>query len=74
MTNEQLQEIEQRWVKWINPKSAPKTLGGDMLILIAEVRRQERMIKTACNLLGMDSMFSEDAWRKYLESEVANNG
>jgi hypothetical protein len=39
MTEQELQVIEERWAKWINPKSAPKTLGGDFLILLAEVRR-----------------------------------
>ena len=34
-----LEEIEARWAKWINPESAPKTLGGDFLILLAEVKR-----------------------------------
>ena len=44
MTPEQLAEIEQRWERWINPKSAPKTLGGDFLILLAEVRKlQEKL-------------------------------
>lgn len=50
MTPEQLAEIEQRWERWINPKSAPKTLGGDFLILLAEVRRLNRMVDKACEL------------------------
>ena len=42
MTPKQLAEIEARWERWINPESAPKTLGGDFLILLAEVRRLNR--------------------------------
>lgn len=42
----------------------------DITALLAEVERLNRMIGNACNLLEMDSMFTDDAWRKYLESEV----
>ena len=44
MTEQELQEIEQRWERWINPESAPKTLGGDFLILLAEVRALQAKI------------------------------
>lgn len=45
MTEQELQAIEERWAKWVNPKSAPKTLGGDFLILLAEVRRLKKSNK-----------------------------
>lgn len=46
MTAEQLKAIEARWAKWIDPESAPKTLGGDFLILLAEVKRLSGENKT----------------------------
>lgn len=88
VNNEQLAEIEQRWAKWINPKSAPKTLGGDFLILLAEVRRLNRMVDKAIDKLAdfgcvvdtdpCPANYIEVGCRgcviKYLESEVGNNG
>lgn len=41
---------------------------------VAEVERLNRMVDSACNLLTMDSMFSAEGWRKFLESEEGNNG
>ena len=51
MNEQQLAEIEARWAKWINPKSAPKTLGGDFLILLAEIERLNRMVDKSCEML-----------------------
>ena len=87
MTEQELKAIEERWAKWINPKSAPKTLGGDFLILLAEVRRLNRVVDKAienlqgisredgpCNLQGPLFRNGKPAtWRAYLESEVADN-
>ena len=72
MKEEQLAEIEQRWAKWINPESAPKTLGGDFLILLAEVRRLNRMVDKAVEMLHaeIDCPLDEKGIRKYLESEA----
>lgn len=72
MTEEKLKEIEARWANWIDKKSPPKSIGGDLLLLLAEVRRLNRMVDKACGLLEMseDSHIDDIGWRKYLESEV----
>ena len=68
MTEQQLAEIEARWA---DNEVTMQTI-NDFNLLLAEVRRLNRMLDSACNLLTMDSMFSVDRWRKFLESEVAD--
>ena len=74
MNEQQLQEIRERWERWTNPKSAPKTLGGDFLILLAEVERLNRMVDKAVEMLHaeIDCPLDKNGIRKYLESEVAD--
>ena len=84
MTEQQLREIEQRWEKWIDPKSAPKTLGGDFLILLAEVRKlQEKLhYEETCHAEAQEEvrMLNELLEMRYKnchlkkDSEVTDNG
>lgn len=85
MTPEQLAEIESRWAKWINPESAPKTLGGDFLILLAEVLRLNRMVdvlidahvgchipENQCNPERCKQACTDKCLRELVEREVAD--
>ena len=76
MTPQQLAEIEKRWAKMmISNNSYLRNISANLFLdvrdLMQEVRRLNRMVDSACNLLTMDSMFSAEGWRKYLqEGEV----
>lgn len=83
MTEQQLAEIEKRWA---DNEVTMQTI-NDFNLLLAEVKRLNRMVdcsiwwhencsdcdvchrKLDCSLLGCGN-----AWRKYLESEVAERG
>ena len=72
MTEQQLQEIEQRWA---DNEVTMQTI-NDFNLLLAEVRRLNRMVDKAVEMLHaeIDCPLDEKGIRKYLESEVADNG
>ena len=97
MTQEQLAEIEQIWAGEAEHRcpecNARPHREADVIALLAEVRRLNRMVDRAIKVIadGMccpsskwtmtqerncwsDSDGCEAHWRKYLESEVADNG
>ena len=83
MDKQQMQEIEQRWA---NNEVTMQTI-NDFNLLLAEVRRLNRMVDRAVDYLehsccdAPQSFDCEeinrdcrDCWKEYLESEAANNG
>lgn len=74
MTEQQLQKIEQQWLKSdCDDLSLAVT---HVFALCAEVRRLNRMVDKAVEMLHaeIDCPLDKNGIRKYLESEVADNG